>query len=322
MTKQKNIELAIKGHFNDALFSVEKPIPTRRGKVRDIFERGETMYLVNTDRVSAFDQVLGTIPLKGALLCEQTAYWFRFVENICPNHFIDRPDPQIMVCQKARPFHIEMIVRGYLAGSLMRENAKTRGHAYGLSLDPSQKNYAPFEEPIITPTTKAAVGQHDEPISPQQAIGNNLVTKAQWEQITSYSIQLFESCSAHARSHGLLLVDTKYEFGIINSKVHLIDEVHTSDSSRFFIESDYVEKFARNETPTMLDKEFLRQHLLARGVTPQDENLHELTLDDTIRSEVANRYYQLTEKITGVDFVPPSEGATPRVHQRLAQLIC
>lgn len=322
MTALTTIENIIAGHFDDALFSVETPSPTTRGKVRDMFDRGDTLYMVNTDRVSAFDQVLGTIPLKGALLCEQAAYWFRYTKDICPNHFVDQPDPQIMVCKRARPFAIEMIVRGYLAGSLMRDDPTTRGRAYGLTLDPHHKPYAPFAEPIITPTTKAAVGEHDMPISPDAIIASNLLTKKQWEEIASYALQLFNACAAHAREHGLLLIDTKYEFGLIDDTIHLIDEVHTSDSSRFFIESDYHEKFLCNETPIMLDKEFLRQHLMARGVKPSDTNLSELVLDNDLRLEVAKRYFQLTEKIIGRDFVAPTIGATPRVHQRLRELIC
>ncbi len=166
MTTEKEIEKAVKGHLNNALFSIENPKVSRRGKVRDIIERGDLLYMINTDRVSAFDQVLGTIPLKGALLCEQTEIWFNFSKDICQNHLVDRPDPQILVCKKALALPIEVIVRGFLAGSLMREKPEVRGHSYGIRLSPNLQNYEPFERPIITPTTKAEQGAHDEPISP------------------------------------------------------------------------------------------------------------------------------------------------------------
>lgn len=322
MTTQHKIEQAIMGHLNSALFSIERPTPHMRGKVRDMFDDGQTIYMINTDRVSAFDQVLGTIPLKGALLCEQAEYWFNFSKHICPNHLLDRPDPQIMVCKKANTFPVEVIVRGFLAGSLMREDKFTRGSAYGLSLDPNLTSYAQFEEPIITPTTKAKSGEHDEPISAKDIVAHHLVDQTRWQEIESYALALFTECAQKARRNGLLLVDTKYEFGLIDGQVHLIDEVHTSDSSRFFIESDYREKVPKGQAPTMLDKEYLRQHLLAIGIDPKHSSLAGMQLGDELRIEVAKRYFSLTEKITGQTFLPPSMGAQLRVHAKVAELIC
>lgn len=322
MNVAKDIELRIKEHLSGALFSIEKPKIHWRGKVRDMIEVADAIYMVNTDRISAFDHVLGTIPLKGAMLCEQSQFWFDFSKGLVPNHVIDRPDPQIMVVKKATPFLVEVIVRGYLAGSLMREPSAQRGHAYGLKLDPAIKNYAAFEHPIITPTTKAAQGSHDQPISAQDVVARHLVSREHWAAIADIAIELFKAASKKARENGLLLVDTKYEFGLIDGKVHLIDEVHTSDSSRFFIEHDYNEKFAKGISPLMLDKEYLRQHLMSIGVDPHATNLSSLKLDDTLRMEVAKRYYVLTEKITGRAFVPPSQPAHERVHQKLATLIC
>jgi len=321
MTTEQAIEQAIKGHLNTALFSVEHPKVSRRGKVRDIFERGDLLYLVNTDRISAFDQVLGTIPLKGAFLCEQAQYWFNFSKDLCPNHLVDRPDPQILVCKKAKSLPVEVIVRGYLAGSLMREPPMSRGHIYGLTIDPSMANYAAFEEPILTPTTKAEQGEHDEPISPADLVAHGLVSKEHWQAMADIALSLFKACAKKAREHGLLLVDTKYEFGLIDGRIHLIDEVHTSDSSRFFIESDYQEKFAAFQTPTMLDKEYLRQRLIESGVDPKQSDLAGITLSDELRMEVGKRYFMLTEKITGCTFMPPKDGAQLRVHRALETLL-
>lgn len=319
MTTTSRIEALLKNHLAGALCAIESPKPHQQGKVRDIFDTGSTLCMVNTDRISAFDRILGTIPLKGALLCEQAEYWFSLTKNICPNHLIDRPDPQIMVCKKAQPFLVEVVVRGFLAGSLMREDKHTRGAAYGLSLDPHLLNYQQFAHPIITPTTKAAYGEHDQPISAKEIVTRNIISKTHWQTITDFALALFSTCSAHALTHGLLLVDTKYEFGLIDGRIHLIDEVHTSDSSRFFIKSDYDEKFSRNEPPLMLDKEFLRQYLIAQGAT---EALHGVVLDDQIRLEVAKRYVTLTEKITGREFIAPKEVASSRVMSQLKRLVC
>lgn len=315
MTTPTRIDDAVKTHLAGALFCVEKPVPQKRGKVRDIFFKGDRLYMVNTDRISAFDRVLGTIPLKGALLCEQAEYWFNLTKDLCPNHLLDRPDAQIMVCKKAIPFMVEVIVRGFLAGSLMREDKLTRGAAYGITLDPELKNYECLPQPIITPTTKADLGEHDQPISEQEIIARNLASKIHWETIKHYALNLFQACSEHALKQGLLLVDTKYEFGLIDDKVCVIDELHTCDSSRFFISSDYEEKFARSQTPLMLDKEYLRQHLLALGKDAQDA-----PLSDELRLEVAKRYFTITERITGQEFTPPQQEAHSRVHEKLAQL--
>jgi len=316
------IKQAIEGHLHSALFSVENLSPNHRGKVRDIFLKGDCLYLVNTDRISVFDQVLGTIPLKGALLCEQTEYWFKFIKDICKSHFIDRPDPQILVVKRAIPLKVEVIVRGYLAGSLMRENPNSRGNRYGLSIDPSIKNYAPFLSPIITPTTKADLGEHDEPISKEEIIARNLMSNKEWDMVQEIALELFAICSRKAKDHGLLLVDTKYEFGIIDGMIHLIDEVHTSDSSRFFIETDYHEKMAKGQTPTMLDKEYLRQRLLLLNIDPHTSDLSGLRLDDELRLEVAKRYFILTEKITSKPFLAPVMGADARVHKKVHELVC
>ncbi len=322
MTQITEIERFVEEHQQGALFSVERGDVQLRGKVRDIIPRGETLIMVNTDRVSAFDRVFGTIPLKGALLAEQACFWFELLQDIVPHHVVDRPDPQIMVVKKAEPFLVEVVVRGYLAGSLMREHPHTRGHAYGLRLDPSLKNYQRLEEPIITPSTKAEHGLHDEPISPNAIVANGLVSKNYWHAIEEIAKAIFRCASEHALKSGLLLVDTKYEFGLIDGVIHLIDEVHTADSSRFFLMDDYSDKISFGQTPTMLDKEFLRQYLITQGENPSSLAANHLILSDTIRQEVAVRYFQLTECMMAKNFSPPQELAHNRVHQALARLIC
>lgn len=313
MTIADDIKSSIKEHLNSALFCIENPAPTYRGKVRDVYERNDNLVIVTSDRVSAFDQVLGTIPLKGALLCEQAHYWFKQATTVCPTHFIDRPDPQILVVKKAQPIKVEVIVRGFLAGSLMREDKMTRGHAYGLTIDPTLKNYERFSEPIITPTTKGAVGEHDLPLNSQQIIERGLLSAKQWEAVQAYSLALFNMGNSIAQSRGLYLVDTKYEFGFLHNDIILIDEIHTSDSSRFFLAEDYAEKMACNGTPLMLDKEFLRQHILASLGPDAPHHLDDYVLTDEVRIELAARYWRLTEQITGFDFVAPKIGAATRI---------
>ncbi len=321
MTPSRNSDLLIEEHLPGALFSCEHHGVTTRGKVRDLIEQRDTIIMINTDRISAFDCVLGTIPLKGALLCAQAHHWFKALEHIVPHHVIDRPDPQIMVVKKAEPFLVEVVVRGYIAGSLMRESPDTRGQNYGLALDPHLKNYERLSHPIITPSTKAPKGQHDQPISAAEIIARNIVPQKIWDEIVSVATALFVEASVMAEKNGLVLVNTKYEFGLIHATLHLIDEVHTSDSSRFFLKNDYHEKFPQGHAPVMLDKEFLRQHLLAQGLTPESD-FTGVTLDDGVRIEVAKRYLMLTEAMTGREFIAPEKAAQLRVPGRLAELIC
>lgn len=313
MTSADNIKSSIKEHLDSALFCIENPAPTYQGKVRDIYDRGSNLVMVTSDRVSAFDRVLGTIPLKGALLCEQAHHWFKQADNVCPTHFVDRPDPQILVVKKAMPIKVEVIVRGFLAGSLMREDKMSRGQAYGLKLDPNLSNYQRFFEPIITPTTKGAVGEHDLPLSGKQIVESGLLNAQQWEKVKAYSLDLFKLGSRVAENRGLYLVDTKYEFGYLNEDIILIDEIHTSDSSRFFLMEDYAQKMASNIPPLMLDKEFLRQHILATLGPDAPHHLDDYILTDEVRMELASRYWRLTEQLTGLDFIAPKTGAKTRV---------
>jgi phosphoribosylaminoimidazole-succinocarboxamide synthase len=299
-----------RSHVNDTLATCDNPAPGYRGKVRDVYARRDELLLVASDRVSAFDVVLGTIPLKGALLTEQATFWLKKAAGVVKTHFIDRPDAQAMVCRRAQPLPIEVVVRGYLAGSLAREPNATRGQAYGVSINPTLKTYEQFPKPIVTPTTKAKIGDHDKPISPAQIVATGLVNKNHMEEALRIGVALFEMGAAFAKERGLILVDTKYEFGLIDGEITLIDEIHTADSSRFWVLDGYADALANHQAPTMLDKERLRQWLLHQGYsgagTPP-------VLTEEVRVDLAVHYWDLTERLLGQPFVPPTSPPTERI---------
>src|SRR3954470_5900956 len=229
-----------------------------RGKVRDNFSKGGRIVMVTTDRLSAFDRVLTTIPFKGEVLNRITAFWFEQTKDVAPNHLQDVPDPSVLVVRRLRPLSLEMVVRGYLTGSLWRDFQAGRGaKAYGIDLDPALKKDQRFEQPILTPSTKEEMGKHDLPISPRELVARGTLTQRQWEEIAQYALALFTKGQEWARTRGLILVDTKYEFGVDESgKIFLIDEIHTPDSSRYWIAEGSEERFRKGEDQKMLDKEF------------------------------------------------------------------
>lgn len=309
---QSAFDGAARAHLNLTLAGMDDPPPSYRGKVRDVYARGDELLLVASDRVSAFDVVLGTIPFKGQLLTEQAAFWLEKASAICETHLLERVDPQAMRTKRTQPIPVELVVRGFLAGSLMREPKESRGNAYGLTLDPSLADYAPLPAPIITPTTKEAVGVHDMPASLEDLVATGrIASKAQRERIVEMALALFALGSAHAKAHGLLLVDTKYELGLLGDRVILIDEIHTADSSRFWVADTYAARRAAGEPPDMLDKERLRRWLLERGFsgtgTPP-------ALSDDIRVDLAAHYADLTERVTGRAFVPVTGDPAARVN--------
>lgn len=291
--------------------------PDYRGKVRDVFHRGDELFLVATDRVSAFDVVLGTVPLKGALLTEQSTFWLQKTADICPTHLVDRVAPQVMRCKKAEPLPIEMIVRGYLAGSLMRAKPEERGKAYGLSLPTDLKDYQKFDAPLLTPTTKAEVGDHDAPIALADIPSQLGVKPAHLERCVEVSQQLYAAGAKFAEENGLLLVDTKYEFGLVDGEVVVIDEVHTADSSRFWDAASYADRVGAGEAPVMLDKERLRRWLIEQGF--QGEGTPPVLTDD-VRTDLAAHYWELTERVLGTPFVPDLD-AVANVSNTLRDLL-
>lgn len=303
VTALKVIEDTVRGRLSHALFEIETPAPDYRGKVRDVFHCGDELLIVTTDRVSAFDVVLGAVPLKGALLTEQACFWLEKSREVMPTHLLERVHDQAMRCVRAAPVKLEMVVRGYLAGSLLRAPPQERGKEYGVQVDSSMGAHEQFDEPLITPTTKADLGEHDMPISLQDAVTSGIVQKHHLDQMVTSALALFKMGSAFSKAQGLLLVDTKYEFGLVNDKVILIDEIHTADSSRFWIADTYTERLAAGQTPDMLDKERLRKTLIQKGY--DGKNTASLPqLDDEMRVDLACHYWQLTEKLMGKAFSP------------------
>jgi phosphoribosylaminoimidazole-succinocarboxamide synthase len=306
MTPDAVQRAALASHLTSALDAVSGLVPAHRGKVRDVFAVGaDELLLVATDRVSAFDVVLGTIPLKGQLLTEQSAFWLQKAASVARTHLVERVDAAVLRCRRAQAFPVEIVVRGHLAGSLMREPPETRGHAYGLTIDPAIAAYAPFPTPILTPTTKEAVGVHDQPCSLDDLVRAGRLERRHVDRVVEVALAMFRMGAAHADAQGLILVDTKYEMGLIDGEVCVIDEVHTADSSRFWVKATYAERVARGEAPEMLDKENLRRWLLSRGFSG---NGTPPTLDDDIRVDLGAWYWTLTERVLGTPFVPAAGG--------------
>jgi phosphoribosylaminoimidazole-succinocarboxamide synthase len=306
MTSDADQRAALTSDLTSALDAVPGLVPVHRGKVRDVFAVGANeLLLVATDRVSAFDVVLGTIPLKGQLLTEQSAFWLARAASVAPTHLVERVDAAVLRCRRAQAFPVEIVVRGHLAGSLMREPAATRGNAYGLTIDPTIAPYAPFPTPILTPTTKEAVGVHDQPCSLADLVRAGRLDRRYVDRVVEIALALFRLGAAHAEAQGLILVDTKYEMGLIDGEVCVIDEVHTADSSRFWVKATYADRVARGEPPEMLDKENLRRWLLARGFSG---NGAPPTLDDDIRVDLGAWYWTLTERVLGAAFSPQAGG--------------
>jgi phosphoribosylaminoimidazole-succinocarboxamide synthase len=270
-----------------------------RGKVRDNYSKGDRMVMITTDRLSAFDRVLTTVPFKGELLNRLTVFWFDRTKDAAPNHILDVPDPSVLVVRKLKPLAVEMVVRGYLTGSLWRDHQAGRGaKAYGVEIPAEMRKDEKFPRPILTPSTKEAVGKHDEPISPKELIARGTVTQKQWDEMARMALDLFAAGQAWARQRGLILVDTKYEFGVdAQGKLWVIDEIHTPDSSRYWIAQGSEERFKRGEDQKMLDKEFFRQWLIRERGYQGEGPLPDIP--DEVRAELAGKYAQLVETLTG-----------------------
>ena len=273
----------------------------QKGKVRDIYLLEDKRILITTDRQSAFDHVLGAIPLKGQVLNKTAKYWFDQTADIVPNQVIDVPDPNVTVARELDMLPVEIVVRRYLTGSTdtsvwTNYNKGVRKFC-GVDLPDGMIKNQKFEEAIITPTTKAE--DHDESISPQQIVERGLVDADRWAEVEKVALKLFARGTELAAQRGLILVDTKYEMGLDPAgNLTLADEIHTPDSSRYWILDTYEDRHARGEEPESLDKEFLRLWLVDRGIS--DDNIPEL--DDEIRTQVSARYIDLFERVTGEKF--------------------
>lgn len=284
------------------------------GKVRDVYSvNPDLLVMIATDRISAFDVVLPKgIPFKGQVLNQIAEYFLDATSDIVPNWKLASPDPMVTVGRRAEGLRVEMIIRGYLTGSAWREYAAGCRELCGVKLPDGMRENEKFPEPIITPTTKADAG-HDENISKEEIIAQGLVSAEDYAQVEKYTRALFERGSQMAAEKGLILVDTKYEFGLLDGKVILIDEIHTPDSSRYFYAEGYQERFEKGEPQRQLSKEFVRQWLIERGFMGKaGQQVPEMT--DEFVDSVSKRYIELYEHITGKTFVPaPETNLTDRI---------
>ncbi|HEX5796846.1 MAG TPA: phosphoribosylaminoimidazolesuccinocarboxamide synthase [Candidatus Saccharimonadales bacterium] len=279
------------------------------GKVRDIYTiRDKYVVMIATDRISAFDTILPRpIPYKGQVLNQLAAYFLEKTEDIVPNWLMSAPDPNVSIGLKAEPVKIELVIRSCLVGHAWREYKSGKRTLSGVTLPDGMREYDSFPKPVITPTTKAESG-HDEDITATDIVAQGLATKEEWEQLTVYMRELFDRGRQMAADRGLVLADTKYEFGRLDGKLILIDEVHTPDSSRYFHADSYrafVED-KNDQAPEHLSKEFVRSWLMREGFSGK-KGQEVPVLSDEFINEISERYIQLYEKMTGKDFVKQAQ---------------
>lgn len=287
-----------------------------RGKVRDTYSQGDRLILITSDRLSAFDRILTTLPFKGELLNRLANFWFEKTKHVVKNHVLDMPDPNVTVARRCQALPIEVVVRGYLTGSLWRDYQKGTHTAYGVPFPEGMKKDQQFERAIITPSTKAEAGAHDEPISEKEILARGLVSEQDWRRACEAALALFEEGQKWAASRGLILVDTKYEFGKQGDELYVIDEIHTPDCSRYWIASEYAQRFGAGEDQKMMDKENLRQWLIkernwsGHGEAP--------IIPDEVRVDLAEKYVAAYEQITGDTLTLQPGDAEERIRRNLS----
>ncbi len=316
-------ENIINAQLGNTLESLSLPVGKKfEGKVRDNFLLNGKRLIVTTDRISAFDRVLTTIPFKGQVLNQTAAHWFSQTKHLCPNHVIEIPDPNVMLVKECNPYPVEVVVRGYITGvtstSLGYNYAKGIRKFCGVDLPEGLRKDQQLDESIITPTTKAMQGNHDMPISKREIIDQGLVSKEEYEHIEEYAFSIFEFGQRKVEKNGLILVDTKYEFGKVDNTIMLIDEVHTPDSSRFWIRKTYDELFAQGKEQQQLDKEYVRRYLADHGFRGEGPIP---TIPDEIKVEAAKRYITAYEMITGQSFHAINEKIIERIKKNLARFL-
>ncbi|AKD56204.1 phosphoribosylaminoimidazolesuccinocarboxamide synthase [Spirosoma radiotolerans] len=274
-----------------------------RGKVRDVYSFPDKLVMIASDRISAFDVVLPRpIPFKGQVLNQTASYFLRATADIVPNWLLDVPDPNVSIGLKCEPYAVEMVVRGYLAGHAWREYRDGKRMLCGVALPDGLRENDRLPTPIITPSTKAHEG-HDEDISRDEILSRGIVSEGEYGQLETYALALFARGTAMAAERGLILVDTKYEFGNLDGKVYLIDEVHTPDSSRYFYADTYAQKQQAGEAQKQLSKEFVREWLIANGFQGKtDQQIP--TMSDEWVNQITTRYIELFETVTGQSFQP------------------
>ncbi|RUW75140.1 MULTISPECIES: phosphoribosylaminoimidazolesuccinocarboxamide synthase [unclassified Mesorhizobium] len=284
-----------------------------KGKVRENYDLPDgRRIIIATDRLSAFDIILASIPFKGEILTQTARYWFEETADICPNHVLEYPDPNVVVGTRLDILPVEIVVRGYLAGttstSILTRYRKGERVMHGMTLPDGLRDNEKLAEPVITPTSKASDGGHDEPLSKAEILDQGLLTPAQWDTVSDYALRLFARGQARAAERGLILADTKYEFGTDrNGTIILADEIHTPDSSRYWIAASYEQAFASGERPESFDKDFIRSWVAAR-CDPYREPIP--TIPDEIVEQASRVYAQAYEAITGKEFAPDVSGDT------------
>ena len=310
--------------MSKALTATEFNFPGQKsvyhGKVRDVYNiNDEKLVMVATDRISAFDVVLPKgIPYKGQMLNQIAAKFLDATTDICPNWKLATPDPMVTVGVMCQGFPVEMIVRGYLCGSAWRAYKSGVREICGVKLPEGMRENEKFPTPIITPTTKAEMGLHDEDISKEEILKQGLATPEEYETLEKYTLALFERGSQIAAERGLILVDTKYEFGKHNGTIYLMDEIHTPDSSRYFYAEGYQERFEKGEAQKQLSKEFVREWLMDNGFQGKEgQQVPEMT--EEIVNSISERYMELFENITGEKF---EKADVASIAERIEKNVC
>ncbi|WP_275976920.1 phosphoribosylaminoimidazolesuccinocarboxamide synthase [Polyangium aurulentum] len=290
------------------------------GKVRDNYSTEDgRRFIVTTDRISAFDRVLGTLPLKGQVLNLLAAHWFEATRDIAPNHMLSLPDPNVLLARECEPLPVEMVVRAHVTGvtstSIWTHYARGERVFCGHRLPDGLRKNERLPAPILTPSTKAAKGGHDVSASREEIIASGVVSERDFDAAAEIAMRLFAFGQKRCEERGLILVDTKYELGKTPSgEIIVIDEIHTPDSSRFWFASTYAERFARGEEPESFDKEYVRRWLAGVGFTGDGPIP---PIPDDVRVEAARRYIEAFETITGAAFVPDLEDPATRIPRRL-----
>lgn len=308
----------------EPLDDIRLPLDDRReGKVRISYALPDRRRLfVTTDRLSAFDRIIACVPWKGQVLNQLSMWWFEHTRDVVPNHAISTPDPNVLVAREAHPLPVEVVVRGYITGvtdtALWTQYARGDRVIYGHRFPDGLAKNTRLPEPIVTPTTKAATGGHDEPVSCDDVVARGLVDPDLWARVQEAALALFRRGTERGDAAGLLLADTKYEFGLdAGGELLLIDEVHTPDSSRWWVGGTYEERLARGEEPESLDKEVVRRAFADIGYTGHG-NVPDLP--DEVWTATTDRYIDAYERLTGATFVRGAYPASPRIHAALAGL--
>lgn len=292
------------------------------GKVRDNYTKGDRRVLIVSDRLSAFDKIITTIPFKGQVLNQISKFWFNETKDIIGNHVIDFPDPNVVVAKECKPLLVEMVVRGYITGvtstSAWYHYEKGVRNFCGNILPEGLKKNQKLARPIITPSTKAEHGGHDESVSAEEILKRGILSKQQWEFLSNAVLALYARGVEICAKQGIILVDTKYELGVApNGEIILIDEIHTPDSSRFWFANEYEERLRKGEEQKKIDKEYLREWLAAKGFRGEGEIP---AIPNDVRAETARRYIEAYELITGQEFKATVGSVEERIKKNLARL--